>query len=71
MWLTDRQKAIVRQLKHKLHYDCQDVPLPPIDPDGIMENDDPDGWPMVTEVVDQFEGDEFLLDAVREGQHAG
>jgi hypothetical protein len=46
MWLTDKQEVIIRQIKDKLHYDCQDVPLPSIDPDGIVENDDPDGWPV-------------------------
>jgi hypothetical protein len=60
MWLSDKQKAIIRQIKDKLHYDCQEVPLPPIDPDGIVENDDPDGWPMATEVVDQFEDEELF-----------
>jgi hypothetical protein len=34
-----------------------DDPLPPLDPDGIEENDDPDGWPVVREWVDQFDND--------------
>jgi hypothetical protein len=58
VWLADKQQAIIRQLKDKLHYDRQDVPLPRIDPDGVYENDDPDGWPVVRDEVDPFQGDE-------------
>jgi hypothetical protein len=60
VWLSDKQQAIIRQIKDKLHYDRPDVPLPPIDPDGIEENDDPDGWPMARDRVDQFEDDESV-----------
>jgi hypothetical protein len=48
--VSDKEQRIVRQLKDKLHYDCQDVPLPPIDPDG---------WPLVMEEVDPFEDEEL------------
>jgi hypothetical protein len=60
VWLSDKQQAIIRQIKDKLNYDRQDVPLPPIDPDGIDDNDDPDGWPVVRQRVDQFEDDESV-----------
>ncbi len=45
VWVTLKQQAIILQIKEKLHYDKPDVPLPPIDPDGVEENDDPDGLP--------------------------
>jgi hypothetical protein len=45
IWVTLKQQAIILQIKEKLHYDRPDLPLPPIDPDGVEENDDPDGWP--------------------------
>jgi hypothetical protein len=45
IWVTLKQREIIRQIKEKLHYDLPDVRLPPIDPDGVEENDDPDGWP--------------------------
>ena len=57
VWLTDKQEVIIRQIKDKLHYDCQDVPLPPIDPDGIVENDDPDGWPAAKDQPDPVADD--------------
>src|SRR5271154_6935365 len=60
VWLSDKQQAVIQQIKDKLHYDRQDVPLPSIDPDGIEENDDPDGWPVVRDRLDQFEDDESI-----------
>jgi hypothetical protein len=57
VWLTDKQQVIVRQIKDKLHYERPQVPLPPIDPDGIEENDDPDGWPTTRPPTDPFEDD--------------
>jgi hypothetical protein len=45
IWVTLKQQEIIGQIKEKLHYDQPDVPLPPIDPDGIEENDDSDVWP--------------------------
>jgi len=60
VWLSDRQQAKVHQLKDKLHYDRQDVPLPPIDPDGVEENDDPDDSPAVPTLVDRFRDDELV-----------
>ena len=62
VWLSEKQQAVVLQIKDKLHYDRPDVPLPPIDPDGLEENDDPDGGPVTRRGVDQFQDDE-LLDA--------
>ena len=62
MWLTDKQQVIVQQIKDKLHYDRPDVPPPPIDPDGVEENDDPDGWPAVRDVADPFGEDDELPD---------
>ncbi|PPQ35007.1 hypothetical protein [Rhodopila globiformis] len=67
MWLTDRQQAIVRQIKDKLHYDHPDDPLPPIDPDGIEENVDPDGWPTARQPVRAFDDDDELFDWMMEG----
>jgi hypothetical protein len=62
VWLSDKEQVIIRQIKDKLHYDRQDVPLPPIDLDGVEENDDPDGWPTVRDdTVDQLE-DNALVD---------
>jgi hypothetical protein len=66
MWLTDKQQAIVRQIKDKLHYDRPDDPLPPIDPDGIEENTDPDGWPTPRQAVRAFEDDDELFDWMME-----
>jgi hypothetical protein len=60
VWLSDKQQAIIQEIKDKLHYDRQDDALPPIDPDGIEENDDPDGWPVMREWVDQFDDDESV-----------
>ena len=57
-WLSSRQWAIVRQLQDKLHFDRQDVPLPPIDPDGIEEIHDSDGWPVNAPAADRFEDEE-------------
>lgn len=53
MWLSDRERVKLFEIKTKLHYYCQDVPLPPIDPDGIEINDDPDGWPIERSVADE------------------
>lgn len=44
--LTFKQCDIIGEIKAKLHFDRPDDPLPPIDPDGLVENDDPDGWPL-------------------------
>jgi hypothetical protein len=66
IWLTDKQQAILQQIKDKLHYDRPDIPLPPIDPDSIEENDDPDGWPVVRDLANQFEDDDELLDWLAE-----
>jgi hypothetical protein len=66
IWLTDKQQAILQQIKDKLHYDRPDIPLPPTDPDGIEENDDPDGWPVVRDLANQFEDDDELLDWLAE-----
>jgi hypothetical protein len=60
VWLTDKQHAIVRQIKDKLHYDRPDDPLPPLDPDGIHDDDDPDGWPAVRTWADPFDDDESV-----------
>jgi hypothetical protein len=62
MWLTDRQQAIVQEIKDKLHYDRPDVPLPPIDPDGIEENEDVPGQPVARRPDDQFEDNDDLFD---------
>jgi hypothetical protein len=59
VWLSDKRQAVLQQLKDKLNYDRQHVPLPPIDPDGIMENDDPDGWPIAKAAADRFQDDEL------------
>ncbi len=66
VWLSDKQQAVIQQLKDKLHYDRPHVPLPAIDPDGIEDNDDPDGWPVRRHVVDEFEDDE-LADCLTAG----
>jgi hypothetical protein len=58
VWLTDKQQASLQQIKDKLNYDRQHIPLSPIDPDGVEENDDPDVWPVVTAIADPFEDDE-------------
>jgi hypothetical protein len=50
-----KQQAIIWELKDKLNYDRPYVPLPPIDPDGVEENDDPDGYPPVRSVMDEDE----------------
>lgn len=60
VWLTDRQQAIIGRIKAKLHYDRPDDPLPPLDPDGIADDDDPDGWPVVRGWADQFDDDESI-----------
>ncbi len=44
VFVTKKQEAIISQIKEKLHYNKPDEPLPPIDPDGIVENTDPDGY---------------------------
>jgi hypothetical protein len=44
------------EIRAKLHYDQQHIPLPPIDPDGLVENDDPDGWPIENSQLDEFKG---------------
>jgi hypothetical protein len=62
MWLTDKQQVIVQQIQDKLHYGRPDVPPPPIDPDGVEENDDPDGWPAVRGLADPFGDDDELPD---------
>jgi hypothetical protein len=62
VWLTDKQQAIVQQIKDKLHYDHPDDPLSPIDPDGIEDETDPDGWPMVRQPVRAFDDDDELFD---------
>jgi len=56
--LTNKQHAKVQEIKDKLHYDRQDVPLPPIDPDGVEENDDRDGWPVVRDDAGDLSEDE-------------
>ncbi len=60
VWLSEKERSKVQQIKDKLHYERQDIPMPPIDPDGVEENDDPDGWPVVRVTTDQFEDDGFL-----------
>jgi hypothetical protein len=67
MWLTDKQQAIVQQIKDKLHHDHPDDPLPPMDPDGIEENTDPDGWPVQRQPVRAFDDDDELFDWMMEG----
>jgi hypothetical protein len=67
MWLTDKQQVIVQQIKDKLHYDRPDDLLPPMDPDGIEENTDPDGWPMERQPVRAFDDDDELFDWMMEG----
>jgi hypothetical protein len=66
IWLSDKEQVILQQIKDKLHYDRPDVPLPSIDPDGVEENNDPDGWPVVQDLANQFEDDEELLDWLAE-----
>ena len=61
VWLSKRQQAIILQLQDKLHFNRQHEPLPAIDPDGIEENNDPDGWPTAKHAADQTE-DEAPLD---------
>lgn len=46
--LTGKQWTKVGEIKDKLRFDRPDDPLPPVDPDGIVENQDPDGWPADT-----------------------
>jgi hypothetical protein len=59
-WLSTRQRAIIEQLQDKLHHDRPDVPLPPIDPDGVEENHDPDGWPAAWQGESPSEDEESL-----------
>jgi hypothetical protein len=66
VWLTDKQQAIVQQIKDKLHYDRPDDPLPPVDPDGIEDATDPDGWPIIREPVRAFDDDDELFDWMME-----
>ena len=61
VWLSDKEQVVIQQIKDKLHYDRQDVPLPSIDLDGVEANDDPDGWPTVRDdAVDQSEDDALV-----------
>ncbi len=60
VWLSDKRQAKIQELTDKLNYDRQDVSLPLIDPDGMEENDDPDGWPVVRDEMNLYEDDEWL-----------
>jgi hypothetical protein len=62
VWFTDKQRAKIQELMDKLHYDRPDVPLAPIDPDGIESDDDPDGWPIVRDLADRFDDHDDLPD---------
>jgi hypothetical protein len=64
VWLSEKEQYKVRQIKEKLHFDRPAAPLPPIDPDGITENDDPDGWPVIHEMEPANDDDlpDFLAD---------
>jgi hypothetical protein len=65
IFVSIKQAKIITQIKEKLHYNQPNVPLPPIDPDGIEPNNDPDGlsidadgYPINREVIDQFDIDD-------------
>jgi hypothetical protein len=66
VWLTDKQRAKVQEIKDKLQYDRQDVPLQPIDPDGVEDNDDPDGWPVVRDDAGDLSEDEEQVEYLAE-----
>lgn len=52
--LSTRELVKIDQIKAKLHYNRPEVPLPKIDPDGVEVNEDPDGWPIEEEIIDEF-----------------
>jgi hypothetical protein len=71
IWVSLKQQEIIRQIKEKLNYDRPDIALPPIDPDGIEENDDPDGWPInrpLAGLSDDAEVQEWLARACWEAE---
>ena len=68
VYFSDKQLAKIQEIKDTVHFDQQHVPLPPIDLDGVEENDDPDGWPIVRNPAEQFEDDELLDRLTEEGQ---
>ena len=53
---TPKQEVKLAEIRAKLHYDKQHIPLPPIETDGLVENDDPDGWPVAIDQQDEFAG---------------
>lgn len=61
IWLTVKQQAKMEEIKDKLHFEHPDDPLPAIDPDGVQENDDPDGWPQA-DCVAAFDEEEIPPD---------
>jgi hypothetical protein len=52
--LSPKEQTKYGEVSAKLHYDQQHISLPPIDPDGLVENDDPDGWPLPVRKMDEF-----------------
>lgn len=54
--LSSKQWTKIGEIKNKLRFDHPDDPLPKVDPDGIVENLDPDGWPADTRAAS--DGDE-------------
>lgn len=65
VYFTPKQEVKLAEIWAKLHYDQQHIPLPPIDPDELAENDDPDGWLVESSQPDEFaevEDPEELLD---------
>jgi hypothetical protein len=63
---TAKQEAKLAEIRAKLHYEQQHVPLPPIDPDGLGETTDPDGWPATIDQQDEFAGVEDPEELLRE-----
>lgn len=43
--LSEKQWRIIEDVKQKTHFDLPGEPTP-MDIDGVVENDDPDGWPL-------------------------
>ena len=62
VWMSAKEQLILQQIKDKLHYDRPDDPLPPIDPDGIEDDTDADGWPVERQQADGFGDDDDLPD---------
>lgn len=52
---TPKQEAKLAEIRAKLHYDQQHIPLPEIDPDGPVEEEDPEECFASDRQQDQFE----------------